>query len=159
VGKLRPNNLNSLKNESIKTLQLPGITNLDVLKPCDHLELTNPNYHSNNNLMLLHQGIRSLNNKIDEFSNFTSTNPPQLLYFSEHPLKSYQLDKVLIQSYNLGAKFCRNIFKNGGVCISTHGSIHFSGINVFDFCKEKDLEACAIKVHFAFLYILYFCHI
>ena len=136
--------LNSSKYESIKTLQLPGITNLDVLNPCnklDHLELTNPNYN------FLHQNIRGLNHKNDKLSNFISTKPPQVLCQSERHLKSYQLDNVLIQSYNLGAKFCRNTFKNGGVCIYTHDSIQFSSINVLYFCKEKDLEACAIKVH------------
>jgi hypothetical protein len=57
--------------------------------------------------MLLHQNIRGLNNKTDDF---TSTNPPQVLCFSDHHLKSYQLDNVLIQSNNLGAQFCRNTF-------------------------------------------------
>jgi len=70
--------------------------------------------------MLLHQNIRGLNHKNDEFSNFMPTKPPQVLCYSEHLLKSYQLDNVLIQSYNLGAKFCRNTFKNGGVCIYTN---------------------------------------
>jgi len=111
------------------------------------LERANPNYHWNNNLKLLHQNIRDLNHKNDESSNFMSTKPPQVLCYSEHHLKIYQLDNVLIQSYNLGAKVSRNTFKNGRVCIYTHDSIQFSSINVLNFCKEKDLEACAIKVH------------
>ena len=123
MRKSRLNSLNSSKNESIKTPQLPGITSLNLLKPCknlDHLETTNLNYHSTNNLMLLNRNIRGLNNKTDKSSNFTSSNPPQVLSISEHNLKSYQLDSVLIQSYNLSVKFCKNIFKNGGVCIYTH---------------------------------------
>jgi len=77
----------------MKTLQLSGITNLDVFNPCnlDHLELTIPNYHSNNNLMLLHQNIRSLNHKNDEFSNFTSTKSQQVLCYSEHHLNHTNL--------------------------------------------------------------------
>jgi len=97
--------------------------------------------------MLLHQNIRGLNHKNYEFSNFKSTKPPQVLCYSEHHLKSYQLNNVLIQIYNLVAKFWRNTFKNGGVCIYTHDSIQFSSINVVHFCKVKDLEACDIKVH------------
>ena len=118
MRKSRLNSLHSSKNESIKTPQLPGITSLNLLKPCknlDHLEPTNLYYHSTNNLMLLNQNIRGLNNKTDK-----SSNPPQVLSISEHHLKSYQLDSVLIQSYNLSVKFCKNIFKNGGVCIYTH---------------------------------------
>jgi hypothetical protein len=94
--------------------------------------------------MLLHQNIRVLNHKYDEFSNFMSTKHPQVLGYH---LKSYKFDNVLIQNYNLGDQFCRNTFKNGGVCIYTHDSIQFSSINMLNFCKEKDLEACAIKVH------------
>ena len=92
--------------------------------------------------MLLHHNIRGLNHRNDEFSKFTSTKSPQVLCYSEHHLKSYQLDNVLIQSYNLHTKFCMNTFKNGEVCIYTNDSIQFSSINVLNFCKEKYHEAC-----------------
>jgi len=48
---------------------------------------------------------------------------------------------------SLGAKFCRNTFKNGGVCIFTHKTIQSTNINLNTFCKEKDLEICAVKLH------------
>jgi hypothetical protein len=52
-----------------------------------------------------------------------------------------------LTKYNLGAKFCRNLFKKGGVCIFIHESIQFTNINLGKFCKEKDLEVCAAKLH------------
>ena len=162
MGKLRLNCINSSKNVSIKTTTSWNNQSgcLKTIYNLDHLELTNPNYHLNNNLMLLHQNIRGLNNKGDEFSNFTFIDPPQVFCFSEHNLKPYQLDNILIQSYSLGAKLCWNTSKIGGVCIYTHDSVQFSGINVLNFCKEKDLNACAIKVHLpSYLCILYFSYI
>ena len=38
-------------------------------------------------------------------------------------------------------------YKNGGVCIYIHESLQFSNINVYKFCKEKDFEACVIKLY------------
>ena len=75
-----------------------------------------------------------------------ATDPPHVC-FTEHHLKIYQLDNVLFQNYKLGAKFCRNIYKNGGACIYIHESCQFSNINVQNFYKEKDLEVCGIKLY------------
>jgi hypothetical protein len=50
-------------------------------------------------------------------------------------------------NYKLGAKFCRNSFKNGGVCIFTHESIQFTNVSLIKFCKEKYLEICAVEIH------------
>jgi hypothetical protein len=46
----------------------------------------------------------------------------------------------------LGAKYCRIIHKNGGVCIFIHSSIKFNNVSVAKYCVEKDIEACAIKL-------------
>jgi hypothetical protein len=54
---------------------------------------------------------------------------------------------MVLTKYNLGAKFCKNLFKKGGVCIFIHESIQFTNINLGKFCKEKDLEVCAAKLH------------
>ena len=66
--------------------------------------------------------------------------------FYRTSLKTYQLDTTLFQNYKLGVKFCRNIHKNGGVCMYIQESCQFSDINVQNFCKEKDLEVCGIKL-------------
>ena len=95
-------------------------------KPVTLPELsTNRKHLVPQDLMIFHQNIRSLNNKIDEILNSFESNPPHILRFTEHYLKSYQLDKIFFQNYQLGAEFCRKRYKNGG-------SAHIS-MNLFNF--------------------------
>jgi hypothetical protein len=56
---------------------------------------------------------------------------------------------MFIPQYNLGAKFCRTLYKSGGVCIFIQENILFSKINLDKLSKDKDLEICAIKLHFS----------
>jgi len=55
--------------------------------------------------IIFHQNIRGVGNKTDEIVNTIATNPPHVLCFTEHHLKTYQLDKILLQNYKLGANF------------------------------------------------------
>jgi exonuclease III len=98
-------------------------------------------------LMIFHKNIRGINNKIDEILKAIATNPSHILCFTEHHLNSYQLDNILFQNYKLGANFCMEMYKNGRVCIYIHEPFQFSNINVHNFCKEKDLEVCVIKLY------------
>ena len=52
-----------------------------------------------------------------------------------------------MNNYYLGAKFCRIVHRSGGVCIYIHESIQSSNIETQNYCKEKDFEACAVKLH------------
>jgi exonuclease III len=52
-----------------------------------------------------------------------------------------------IEYYKLGTKFCRQQYKNGGVCIFAHESTDFDVISTNRICKEKDLEICAVKIN------------
>jgi len=38
----------------------------------------------------------------------------------EHHLGVNEIDTTVLANYSDGTKFCRNTFKNGGVCIFTH---------------------------------------
>jgi exonuclease III len=80
----------------------------------------------------------------------SSVNPPHIICLTEHHLGSNDIDSIVLANYSLGAKFCRDTFKNGGVCIFTYESIQFTNININKFCKEKDLEICAVKLHLPF---------
>ena len=103
---------------------------------------------SKKGLVIFHQNIRGLNsNKLDELFVFLPTNPPHIICFTEHHLGNNEIDTVVLNNYSLGAKFCRNTFKNGGVCIFTYESIQFTDINIDKLCKEKDLDICAVKWH------------
>jgi hypothetical protein len=76
-----------------------------------------------------------------------SSNFPYILCLTAHHLRSDELDSIGLNQYNLGAEFCRKVYKNGGVSIFIHESIHFVNNNLIEYCKEKDLEACAVKLH------------
>jgi hypothetical protein len=93
---------------------------------------------SKTDLTIFHQNIRGLNiSKIDKL----------LISPSQHHLCDNALDAMVLTKYKHGAKFCRNLFKKGGVCVFIHESIQFTNINLAKFCKEKDLEVCVVKLY------------
>jgi len=94
---------------------------------CNELKHTkNQNYVRNlfipklskKDFIIFHQNIRGLNNnKVDELSIFLSANLPHIICLMEHHLGANEIDAIVPANYSLGAKFCRNTFKNEGVCI------------------------------------------
>jgi hypothetical protein len=52
-----------------------------------------------------------------------------------------------MMGFRLGASFCRNTFKNGGVCIFVCETIYSTNMSVEKYCMEKDLEVCAVMLH------------
>ena len=52
-----------------------------------------------------------------------------------------------MDQYKLGAKFCSESHKSGGVSIFVHGTLQCTNINLDEFCKEQDTEACAVKIN------------
>jgi len=53
---------------------------------------------------------------------------------------------VHLDQYTLGAQFCRQTYKQGGVFIYVSNDIQFSTINLEQHNREKDLEICALKM-------------
>ena len=149
MGKLSVKNSNVLNSNPAVLPKLSKSTNHLAFKTdINYKQSVNisKSHHLKRDLVILHQNIGGKNNKTDEMAITIAANPPHVLCFTEHHLKSYQLDNILFQNFKLGAKFCRNIYKNGGICIYIHESCQFSNINVQNFCKEKDLEVCGIKL-------------
>ena len=97
-------------------------------------------------LTIFHQNIRGLKNKLEEFMNNIATNPPLVLCLTEHHLETNRLNSIHIQNYKLGAHFCRTNYRNGGACIYIHESLQFSNVDTQKYCKEKDFEACTVKL-------------
>ena len=96
---------------------------------------------SKKDFVIFHQNVRGLNSKkLDELSVSLSAIPLHIICFTEHHLGINEIDTTVQANYRLVGKFCRNTFKNGGVCIFTPKSIQSSNINLNEFCKEKDLE-------------------
>jgi exonuclease III len=49
--------------------------------------------------------------------------------------------------YKMAAYFCRTSYAKGGVCMYVHKSLKIESVDIESYCKEKDLEACAIKLN------------
>jgi hypothetical protein len=62
-----------------------------------------------------------------------------ILCLSEHHLRQFQLQHITMDDYILG-----------GVCIFIQKHLPFSIFNIEKFCKDKELEACAVKRFFVF---------
>jgi hypothetical protein len=58
-----------------------------------------------------------------------------------------ELETSNIANYKLGAYYCTNTFKKGGVCIFVKNSLKFSMVTVNSYCNDKDIELCVILLH------------
>jgi hypothetical protein len=68
--------------------------------------------------VIYHQNIRGLNtSKLDELFISPVFESSHIVCLTEHQLRDTAMDAILMTGFRLGASFCRNTFKNGGVCI------------------------------------------
>jgi hypothetical protein len=74
------------------------------------------------------------------------TEARHLICLTEHYLKNYEIDAAPICNYKLGAKYCRNKLKNGGVCIYIQEAVKFTKTNLQKHCKEQDIEIAALQL-------------
>jgi exonuclease III len=98
-------------------------------------------------LLFFTKTLEALSYKTDESLVSSPKNSPHTVCLTEHHLDTSEIHTIVLAKYRLGSKFCRSTFKNGGACIFTHKSIQSSNINLNEFCKEKDLEMYAVKLH------------
>ena len=98
-------------------------------------------------LKIYHQNIRGLRYKTNELLSHIYPDLPQLLCFTEHHMRLEELQQVSMNEYKLAANFCRTAYATGGVCMYVHKCLEFVNINIENCCKEKDFEACAIKLN------------
>jgi exonuclease III len=96
-------------------------------------------------LKICHRNICGLQFKTDELVASLYPDLPDILCISEHYLNSIQIQLISPEEYNLGAEFCRQSFHKVGVCMYILKRFSFSVINILKYCKDKDLEACAVK--------------
>jgi len=99
-----------------------------------------------------HQNVRGLLNKSEELMSFLTPDFHQVLYLTEHHLKHSEIDFMYMDQYKLGAKFCRESLKNGGVSIFVHDTLQCTDINLVEFCKEQDV-VCAVRINLSSLTI------
>jgi len=135
-------------------------TNLQSSIYFNYSKLSNPNVDKNNiyspsnlsdnlksnNFKILHQNIRGIFHKTDEFLTSLTHTAPHVLCLTKHHLRSDELKNINLGQYTLGAQYCRQSYKQGGVSIFVSSDIQFHAINLDHFNKEKDLEICALKI-------------
>ena len=64
---------------------------------------------------------------------------PHVLCITEHLQKS-ELEQISINNYRLGAGYCRQAVKRGGVCIFVHETLRSTNIDLVAYCKEQVIE-------------------
>jgi hypothetical protein len=68
---------------------------------------------------------------------------PHLLRLIEHHLVNPELDHTHIKHYNLGAEYCRQTLRRGGLCIFVHEKLQFIEVkNVSQKIVEKNDTFC-----------------
>ena len=75
----------------------------------------------------------------------------------EHHLHKEEIGNIHLDQYSLGAKSCRQMYKQGGVCIYINNGIQFNTINFDQHNREKDLEICATKICLTFSSLTVIC--
>ena len=94
--------------------------NLTVTPNCvnqrNHTHITN-NCFSNaskaKSLRIMHQNIREIAHKVEEFLTSITLTTPQVICLSEHHLRKEEINSICLEQYTLGAHFCRRTYKRG----------------------------------------------
>ena len=97
-------------------------------------------------LKIFVQNIRGLGNKIDELVINWVRDPPHILCLSEHHLSSEVIQGIIVDNYNLGAFYCRQLTKCGGVCIFLHKSCHCINVDLNSYSKEQGYRDMCNKI-------------
>ena len=111
------------------------------------------------NIILFHQNVQSLTNKIDEFNIILQNNhiDPHFVCFTEHHLKETELSKISLDSYTLATGYRRENSQGGGVCIFTKQKLVFQTIDLSEYCSEKLLEICAVRFQLKSFKLIILC--
>jgi hypothetical protein len=74
----------------------------------DHPRNTNTrNMKNNTDLVIFHQNVRGLYNKIDELLDLGTQDFSHILCLTEHHLYDHEINSTHVNGYTLGPKYCR----------------------------------------------------
>ena len=82
---------------------------------------------------------------------------PHFICLTEHHLKETEITKFSLEGYVLASGFCRKESLGGGVCILSNKNLVYQPTDLNQFCCEKTLEICAVKLHLKSLKLIIFC--
>ena len=120
---------------------------------------TKPFKQTKESLVIMHQNIRGLANKTDELlcSLLNRNIRPQIICLSEHYMTGNKLSSIKLPNYVLGTSFARSRYLGGGVCIYIKSDIKFTSIDLTQYCDEKNIEICSLKINIDKSNILVLC--
>ena len=103
----------------------------------------------NNNLIIYHQNIGSMNKKQVEINIMLQEcqRRPHLICLSEHHMRKEEMLDLALPGYKLASCFCREKYAKGGMCILVRNDMNCQAIDLNNICKEKVFEISAIIRH------------
>jgi hypothetical protein len=101
-------------------------------------------------MTIFHQNVFDLKGKVSDLISSMSPNSPHILCFFLHHLKKFELSKINVDDYRLGAAYCRQVLKRGGVCIFVQNNLKYTNIDSDKYCKSQDIEVCVSKLKSTF---------
>ena len=109
--------------------------------------------HSNNStpLLIFHQNIKTTAEQNWWAINAVVFWISSHICLTEHHLCNDEVNCIYINSYILGAKYCRVNRKYGGVSIFIHETLPLTTTDLNEFCNDQDIEICGVKSHFSSL--------
>jgi hypothetical protein len=78
---------------------------------------------------------------------------PYILCSSEHHLKQIELEHINLEGYKLSTAHCRKFLLKGGICIFVHKKYNYSNVDRSKYCREQDIDSCALKLELTALNI------
>ena len=137
------NNINNhgKRNTKILNTKTNAKNNKDIKSTKTFSDKNPPKYFK-----IIHQNIRGIIHKTDEFLIPILEISPQVICLTEHHLRLDELKSINLSPYILGTQSCRQTYKQGGTAIFISQKMQFHTINLEHFNKEKDLETCALKI-------------
>lgn len=121
---------------------------------CQDLNLDSQNSYGGKNCLLFLLNCRSIRNKINDLEISLSDCKPYIMCLTETWLKSFEIQSFGINNYNLISNYCRSTNKGGGCGIWCHSTVNATPIDVTEYCIEKDIEICAVKIQIKNLSLL-----
>jgi hypothetical protein len=80
-----------------------------------------------------------------------------LICLSEHHMPDLKLSYSHFPNYVMGSSYAHMIHQGGGVCIYIRSDIKLAAINLTQFCDEKNIEICALRLTIAKSNFLVLC--
>jgi len=108
------NNSSSLKRHSLSNI----LVKCKDDKFCNHSQ-------NKNLLTIYHQNICWSSNKINELITLLQSDFLDFPCITKHQFKQAQLECTYLDNYHLGAGYCRQDLRKGGVSIFIHGDLKY----------------------------------